>query len=1417
MQHINWPRSFRRATGATSIRGRSRRHLHLGMHPRWWLERGSLTAFLSIAVLGATLAACSTSPVSRSGFAKATLPEAIAAGYTPHRPSSCPIATPAQTADSPTAGQVGSLTGSFPWPPLPAGLKSPSIVAQFDHTPVQTPPVRPSNWDNSGGNWMLSSARTSDKHVNRNPQELCGVKGNSVDSAWQVTTGSPSTLIAVTDSGIEWCDPAIVGKLYINPAALPLPENATGQTKTQLEAKGIKFAGSNPYDLNNSGVINVFQYANDPRVAAVTRDYGGYFCSTHTHNHYGYVGISPMDLIRTFGVPTLPGGSPNPYYYGHSGPAGFIEAISGWNFVGNNNNPYDVVHYDHGTGEAQDSGGVANSLSHEVGGCPNCMILPVRVGDSFIVSGNTFAEGVLFAVDSGASIVQEALGAIDVTNTAHQAVNYAQAHGVPVIASAADEESQHHNEPSTLAHMIVVNSITRSPTSNGKPEFSPASYLYLNGCTNYGANIAVAVESQSCSSEATGKASGIAGLIESAASAAMVRHRISPYPGLRTVTGRPVALSANEVKQIVTMTASSVNFQTAAPPYGPANNYEVKAPFPTSRYHTQPGFNIYTGYGRIDAAQAVRWASKGWIPPQAEITGMPWFGLYGPAGTLTLRGLMGTTRACPGQPSPSQPCPWSYQVQVGIGAQPEPSSWYTVASGAGKGVRKGVLAHIPLGKVAKLFPASLQRNGFKGGPSNSNGSANPNKFTFTVRVVVEDHSKIPLVGMARRAEFLHSTSDLLYGKPIHFNSSIITSPTLAPIGPHGENALLVATADGYVHALLPNGKELPGWPVATGLDSGVHLQEAAYRSGAVSPPRAELLDVGGGLAVGDLANAAAPCLHGIHPNGRCLDIVATTWAGSVYAWNAQGKKLPHFPVKTDPSFSAPGVANPDNRVQRGIFSAAALADLQGNGELDITASGMDRHLYAWQPNGSPAPGFPVLVVDAAKVASVNPANNQVTFLASSNVMQGTKLMDTPAVGNLDGGSGPPDLVLGSNEQYGGTPNANLGALGGLLKLAGLSSRAGNSMLYAVYPDGSLHPASPGTPDPPGYPNPGAFLPGWPVAIADLTPGVLPDVGDGIGSSPALAGALAAPLGTSPGSSNAAVSSSTSGTGSSSSVGNTGTATSSGKTSLTSLTRRPTPRVGNSSSPPLEIGVIATAGPAYLLDPNGVSALGTTSGLPNVMGFAAPGSAAAKGASIQAMLSLSLPALGAPSFAHLGGGTGARRISGGLDMIAPALSLGRGLDEALPANQSPHSSQLDAWNAATGQMLHGFPATVNDMEFFDQAIVANLVPGHTGPYIVEGSSLYDLRAVNAEGMAAPGYPKFTGGWMVNSPTFGSFGNLGFKVLAAGTREGYLFVWKSPTSSCATSGPWPMSHHDLYNSNNLQTTGTPAPPASDCKPS
>jgi hypothetical protein len=1298
------------------------------------MSAGASTAAPTLLLIGALVAGLlTTAPPAAPAAADSvtTLPPApdwvSSSPWTPHRPDSCP-ATPTDP-NTPTAGEPSTQYGTVPWPPKPSGVSNPENFSAYDHTPAATPPVRPSNWLNSGGNWKLTSARTGNSTLDDNPQELCGVQGGSADQAWQVSTGRPSTVIAVTDSGIEWCDPALVDKVALNRGALPEPENAQGLTKVQLERSGTTFADNDPYDLDGSGVLNAAQYADDPRVMAVAQAYGGLFCAAANGSYPAQPGtVTAMDLIRAFGTATMPaaGGAtvPNPSFFGRQSPAGFSEAIAGWNFVDGNDNPYDSVHYDHGTGEAEDSTGAADNVAKEVGACPNCLILPIRVGDSFVTSANQFAQAVLFATDSGADVIQEALGTYDSTVTAQEAVDYANAHGIPVVASAADEEAEHHNLPSALSNTIVVNSVTRDTSYN------PPSNLYLNGCTDYGANIAVSVESSSCSSEATGKASGIVGLLESAATDAMQNGTLAAYPGLQTTDGHAVPLAADEVSQLVTMAASSIDFGTAAPPNGPADNYAVSAPgvplATTTRFPSHAGFNQYFGYGRIDAARILQWVSQGDIPPQAEIDSPSWFGVDNPGQTLNVTGTIGTTRA------PS----WRYQVDVGVGPDPDPGSWHLVDQGAGQGVRSGLLAQVPLASVAALFPAGTD---FGSGPVSANGQPNPDKFTFSVRVVVQDTAgrTSGMEGIGRRALYLNSDPSLLPGYPKQFPSSIDATPTLAPIGPGHTNVMLVATADGTIHAYLPDGSELPGWPVYTN-PLAYHAGEGAFTSGSVrDPPRGEIV---GGVAVGDLRDAG----------GNQLNVVACDLTGRCYAWDKSGHPVHGFPVSTNPSFSGPAVENKDNRVLPGVFGAPALADLEGNGQLDVVASGMDRHVYAWTPAGTAVPGWPVLVVNPSKVASIDPNTDQITFTATSGVEQGTKIMDTPAIGNLSGGSGPPDVVVGSNENYAGPINADIGGgfLQTFLAFSGQLSKSSNGQLYAISPHGTLQGvggSAAGTGGPgagAGDFNPAAFLPGWPVGLADFEPALLPDVGDGIVGSPALADVT-----------------------------------------------------GNGQ---LNVAAASVAGPGYVLTPTGSSLLGTdSSGLPDVLASGSPGA----DSNSTGLLGTSLLALSGPVLSTLG------PSAPGVHVVAPTASIGELLDEAEPADQTPHDTQVSAWSASSGTFDAGYPQLMNDLMFLSQPIVADVAGPAAGPYVVGASATYDVRALNANGQEAAGFPKFTGGWVVNSPSYGPFGRLGTQVLATGTREGELFVWNTSTPACASSGPWPRQHHDLWNTGNLDSTGAP----------
>src|SRR2546423_1386349 len=216
----------------------------------------------------------------------------------------------------------------------------------------------------------------------------------------------------------------------------------------------------------------------------------------------------------------------------------------------NSKEPLDEVGHGDGNNEASLAGAEADNDFGEVGTCPSCLILPLKVGDSFVAEVNDFAQALLYATDAGASVAEEALATLNNSALGQAAVNYATDRGVVVVAGAANEEAGHHNYPSNYARTLVVNSVR----NNESPAQQPRSYLYLNGCTNYGAKVVLSVPSVQCSAEATGRAPGMAGLVHTAGRNAGAQGRRAPYPGLP-------GLSADEVKQVMAMTADDIDFE----------------------------------------------------------------------------------------------------------------------------------------------------------------------------------------------------------------------------------------------------------------------------------------------------------------------------------------------------------------------------------------------------------------------------------------------------------------------------------------------------------------------------------------------------------------------------------------------------------------------------------------------------------------------------------------------------------------------------------------------------------------------------------------------------------------------------------------------------------------------------------------
>src|SRR4030095_9420288 len=111
---------------------------------------------------------------------------------------------------------------------------------------------------------------------------------------------------------------------------------------------------------------------------------------------------------------------------------GYVDDIAGWDFHEEDNDPFDDVSYGHGTGEAEDSSGEASN-GGGVGTAPSGMFIPIKVADIFVSDANASARGVVFGVDSGAAVIQEANGSLDNTPFGQEAIDYAWAKGVPVI------------------------------------------------------------------------------------------------------------------------------------------------------------------------------------------------------------------------------------------------------------------------------------------------------------------------------------------------------------------------------------------------------------------------------------------------------------------------------------------------------------------------------------------------------------------------------------------------------------------------------------------------------------------------------------------------------------------------------------------------------------------------------------------------------------------------------------------------------------------------------------------------------------------------------------------------------------------------------------------------------------------------
>ena len=772
--------------------------------------------------------------------------------------------------------------------------------------------------------WQLFSHVPKDHRGDVNVTEQSWGSGMHVDRAWQLHTGTPQTVVAILDSGINWDNNDLIERHFLNVKELPLPEQ------------------SQNYDKNMDGRVSISDYRGDSRV----------------HDANGNGTLDAGDLIKIFSNGIDEDGN------------GYVDDIAGWDFHEHDNDPSDRTKFGHGTGEARDSVAAINNGISGAGVCGNCTFIALRLNDSFIVDSNAFAQAVIYAVDIGASLIQQALGGVNYSVLTKEAVNYAYDHDVVIIGSAADENSFHHNYPSTLDPVVYTNAI-RFDTRNFR---DATTFLNFNNCSNYGARVDVATSGRSCSSEATGNLSGISALALS--------------------YGRSIGknLTAGELISLIKTSANDINFGAQAAD--------------SDRHSTFAGWDTITGYGRTNAFNMLQRIRDNQIPPEARILTPEWFAFerFDVNGNMTITARAHNVR--------DVTLDIYRGVETALPSRIAGNKVKASISGSKTNEYSAMISHQTLASLA-IHPDE------------------PERYHDAYTAVLTTTGLNGLKAEARRTFFVHRDTALSQGFPQTLRGSGESSGLFVDLDQDGKDEYLTADGSGYLHAFKMGGTEAMGFPVQMPLSQYQGHNTSNYASvfapiaagdidhdgrqdvivatlegqiiafnhyGQIKPgfpvftraPTWNLVSKAEPLALGSMAS---PVIADLTGDGRS-EIIVPSMDGKLYVFNADGTNLDGFPL----AIIAEG------KMAR-LMSSPAIYDIDGDGIKDFIMGSNhtgDATGYLFAVNGlgtrAQTPyfsGFPARVplIKDAVLPTV-----------------GTGIPTSPAIADFDGDGNPEILV-----------------------------------------------------------------------------------------------------------------------------------------------------------------------------------------------------------------------------------------------------------------------------------------------------------------------------------------------------------------------------------------------------------------------
>jgi len=164
-----------------------------------------------------------------------------------------------------------------------------------------------------------------------------------------------------------------------------------------------------------------------------------------------------------------------------------------------------------------------------------------------------------------------------------------------------------------------------------------------------------------------------------------------------------------------------------------------------------------------------------------------------------------------------------------------------------------------------------------------------------------------------------------------------------------------------------------------------------------------------------------------------------------------------------------------------------------------------------------------------------------------------------------------------------------------------------------------------------------------------------------------------------------------------------------------------------------------------------------------------------------------------------------RVNGTLDWFSGGTDADALLALAQPGQAQRIVNYMRGYDPATRSSLPGFPQPMMGLPFETAPALAD-VSGDGRLDVVNDEDTSNVAAFQANGAVVPGWPKFAGGWTFWTPAVGDIYGSGRNEVAAITREGYLFVWRT-RGRASSNEAWSWHQNDWHNG--LYGTVTRAP--------